>query len=117
MILLSREFHFDAAHYIKGYDGKCEELHGHTYKLTITISGEIAFNGMVLDFSIIKDIVEENILKKLDHKDLNSLFENPTTENIALWIYEVLKKKFQEHKCNLFEITLYEGINNRVTIR
>lgn len=117
MILLSREFHFDSAHYIKGYKGKCEEVHGHTYKLVVTISGKINTNDMVLDFSILKEIVEENVIKVLDHKDLNSLFENPTTEKIALWIYEILKKKFQEFKCDLFEIILYEGINNRVIIR
>ena len=85
---LSRNFTFDAAHRIIDYSGKCENLHGHTYKLTVTITGKLKSDGMVLDFAILKQIVEENVLERLDHKYLNDVFENPTTEIIAHWIFK-----------------------------
>lgn len=117
MTLLSREFHFDSAHFIKDYTGKCENLHGHTYRLIVTISGEVGKSRMVLDFSILKSVVEENIIDVLDHKNLNDLFENPTTEIIAQWIFDNLEDKFKEYHCSIYEIVLFEGMNNRVIIK
>jgi 6-pyruvoyltetrahydropterin/6-carboxytetrahydropterin synthase len=118
MILLSRDFYFDAAHKIVDYQGKCENLHGHTYKLTVTITGTIKENGMLLDFALFKKTVDEYVISYLDHTYLNELFPNPTTENIAMWIFEKLSSVFLEQfGCTLFEITLYEGHNNRVTVR
>ncbi|NQS89787.1 6-carboxytetrahydropterin synthase QueD [Patescibacteria group bacterium] len=117
MFYLSRDFWFDAAHKIVDYSGKCENLHGHTYKLTVTITGELKTGGMVLDFAILKQVVEENVLERLDHKYLNDVFENPTTEIIAQWIFDVLNEEFRKLNCSLHEITLYEGKNNRVTVR
>jgi len=117
MFFLSRDFYFDAAHKIVDYQGKCEELHGHTYKLTVTITGNLKDDGMVLDFAILKKVVNETIINKLDHRYLNDIFENPTTENIATWIFDELNKKFKEYDCSVYEVTLYEGKNNRVTVR
>jgi len=114
---LSRNFIFDAAHRIIDYSGKCENLHGHTYKLTVTITGELKSDGMVLDFAILKQIVEENVLERLDHKYLNDVFENPTTEIIARWIFEKLQKPFEEVNCSIYEVDLTEGVNNKVSIK
>lgn len=87
---ITKEFTFDAAHHLTKYYGKCENVHGHTYRLLVTLNGEVQPNGMVIDFIIFKRIVTKHILDFLDHKDLNTIFENPTAENILLWIWNKL---------------------------
>jgi 6-pyruvoyltetrahydropterin/6-carboxytetrahydropterin synthase len=114
---LSRDFIFDAAHRIVDYSGKCEHIHGHTYKLKVTISGDIKLSGMVLDFAVLKKIVNDEVIFKLDHADLNEIFENPTTENIAIWIAEKLEKPINKLNCKVYEISLREGANNTVSIK
>ncbi len=115
MYYLSREFIFDAAHRIIDYQGKCERLHGHTYHLKVTVKGNIRADGMVVDFAIIKRIVKEAVIDKLDHNYLNDLFKNPTTENVAHWIYSILLKEFEKYHCILYAVSLTEGANNTVT--
>lgn len=53
---IAKEFTFDSAHFLKDYHGKCERMHGHTYKMRVTVEGEIQKNGLVMDFSEIKKI-------------------------------------------------------------
>jgi 6-pyruvoyltetrahydropterin/6-carboxytetrahydropterin synthase len=101
---LCREFYFDAAHYIPHYIGKCEKLHGHTYKLEVVIEGNVKKDGMVVDFAKMKEIVETSVIEKLDHQALNELFENPTAEHILEWISLQLKTKIP-----LSSIRLWEG--------
>ncbi len=115
-ILLSRTFHFDAAHKVVDYNGKCENLHGHTYFLKVAISGALKENGMVLDFAILKREVNKLVEKYLDHKYLNDLFENPTTENIAIFIFDKLNKQFAKYGCKVREVSLSEGSNNTVSV-
>lgn len=117
MYYLSREFTFDAAHRIVNYQGKCEKLHGHTYRLKVTVAGKLGDNGMVIDFAIIKKVVNEMIIDKLDHCYLNDLFENPTTEIVTHWIYTTLLPAFKKYDCTVCEISLSEGANNTVTFR
>lgn len=99
-----REFYFDAAHHLKDYKGECEKVHGHTYKLEVVVSGKPEKDGMVMDFTELKKIVEETVIDKLDHADLNKIFDNPTTENIASWVYNKL-----EDKIPVFSVKLWEG--------
>jgi len=100
-----REFTFDAAHYILDDKGSpCEEPHGHTYKLEIVIDGPVGEDGMVMDFTEIKRIVNEKIMPQIDHKNLNELIENPTAENIALWIFDALKSHM-----NVASVKVWEG--------
>jgi 6-pyruvoyltetrahydropterin/6-carboxytetrahydropterin synthase len=108
---LCREFYFDAAHFIPHYKGKCEKLHGHTYKLEIVIEGSVKKDGMVIDFAKMKEIVESMIIEKLDHQALNELFENPTAEHILEWISLQLKEKIP-----LSSIRLWEGQGKWVEI-
>lgn len=108
---LCREFYFDAAHFIPNYKGKCEKLHGHTYKVEIVIEGEVKKDGMVVDFVKMKQIVETSVLEKLDHQALNEMFENPTAEHILFWIAEQLKEKLP-----LSSIKLWEGQGKWVEI-
>lgn len=71
MFKVSKEFSFDMAHLLDGHDGKCQNLHGHTYKLQVELQGELhpsgAKKGMVMDFSDLKKIVKEQILAPMDH--------------------------------------------------
>lgn len=73
MIRLTKEFTFEAAHALWGYDGKCRELHGHSYRLFVTVAGEPSSDesspklGMVMDFGELKHIVTREIVSRLDH--------------------------------------------------
>jgi 6-pyruvoyltetrahydropterin/6-carboxytetrahydropterin synthase len=87
---VGREFSFDAAHQLKGYYGKCEKLHGHTYRLQVVVEGPVRENGLVIDFVILKRIVRGKVLDFLDHAFLNEVIENPSAENIAQWIWDQL---------------------------
>lgn len=128
-MLISREFKFDAAHHLTDYHGKCENVHGHTYKLAVTLEGEVHKNGLVVDFTILKKVVKKHVLDELDHKDLNTVLENPSAENIATWIWgrlenvnELLKEESdnanfeQDGDLKLHEIILWESENNYVTL-
>ena len=75
-MLVSKDFSFDAAHFLTQYHGKCEHLHGHTYKLRVTVEGKVQSNGLVIDFGILKKIVKEQILDKYDHRCFNDFFDN-----------------------------------------
>ena len=72
-IRLTKEFTFEAAHFLEGYDGACREIHGHSYRLFVTIKGEPSADGydpkqgMVMDFGLLKQIVGEQIVSRLDH--------------------------------------------------
>ena len=107
-----QRFRFESAHAVL-IDGKPEEIHGHTFRLEIAVEGPLR-NGYVIDFLELRRIVEE-IVGRLDHKNLNALFENPTTENIALWIAEQVNAKLPEG-VSLKRLTLWEGDENGVEL-
>lgn len=90
-MLVSRAFTFDAAHYLTDYYGKCERMHGHTYKLEVTLEGKIQANGLVIDFVVLKRLVKKHVLDKLDHQVLNDIVENPSAERITIWIWNQLQ--------------------------
>ncbi len=106
--LISKEFKFDAAHNLTRYKGKCEKLHGHTYRLKVTLSGDIGQDDMVVDFGDIKEIVNRLVISKLDHAYLNELIDNPTAENIAVWVWNQLKDALQGPNYRLYSITVWE---------
>lgn len=90
-MLVTKEFDFDAAHFLTDYYGKCERLHGHTYKLAVTLEGMVQKNGLVLDFVVLKRIVKKQVLDKLDHYLLNDIIKNPSAERVVMWIWDQLK--------------------------
>ena len=107
---LSCTFHFAASHFLTKYQGKCENLHGHNYKIIITIEGNLKDDGMVIDFKIIKDIVKEKVIDILDHTHLNDTIDNPSAENLAVWIWTKIKDDLP-----LKNITIYETDNYSCT--
>jgi len=114
-MLISREFKFDAAHFLPSYKGKCEKLHGHTYKLRVTFEGKADKEGMVVDFGRIKEVVREKVLAKLDHENLNDVIANPSAENIAEWIWDKLKDGIDGAK--LYSVTVWETEGCLVEVR
>lgn len=117
-MFLTKKFSFDAAHKLPEYKGKCKNLHGHTYYLEITISGLVSKEtGMMIDFFDFEKIIEDKILNYLDHSFLNDKIKMPTTENIALWIWDKLSGEFLKDNYKLYEIKLFENSESFVTIR
>jgi 6-pyruvoyltetrahydropterin/6-carboxytetrahydropterin synthase len=112
-IELIRAFSFDAAHLLPNVpDGhKCKRLHGHTFHFKIHLKGNVDPNtGWLMDFGDIKKVVKPLIENYLDHYYLNDVegLENPTSENIAIWLWRKLKPDLPL----LFKITLHETCNS-----
>lgn len=93
-VLVSKEFTFDAAHHLHNYEGKCKNLHGHTYRAVLGISGYTDARGLMIDFGDIKEIWKQKIEIYLDHRYLNETLPpmNTTAENIVVWIYQKLSE-------------------------
>ncbi len=88
---------FAGAHNLRDYDGECEKLHGHNWKVEVTLKAEkLDKLGMVIDFKVVKKKLED-VLSRFDHTYLNELSEfqqeNPTTENVSKVIYNNLSGK------------------------
>jgi 6-pyruvoyltetrahydropterin/6-carboxytetrahydropterin synthase len=114
MMQVASEFHFCAAHRLPDHPGPCRNLHGHNYRLVVRCEGPVdAPTGMVIDFFTLRKTVEELVLARLDHADLNTLLQTPTAENIAVWIWGALAP----HLSTLAEITLYETHDSWVSYR
>ena len=92
-----REVQFSSAHRLRNYHGKCENLHGHNWRVRLFVTRpELDETGFVMDFKVLDAVLKE-IMELLDHKDLNSLKEfetvNPTAENIALLVFRLAEEK------------------------
>ena len=115
MYSIKVEADFSAAHNLRGYKGKCEELHGHNWKIEVKVEKDkLDKTGMVLDFRQLKMKLNK-VLKRLDHKYLNNIayFKrvNPTSENIARYIYDSLKAQV----LGLKSVTVWESDNSSAT--
>ncbi len=116
-MLLSKEFTFDAAHNLVKYHGKCEKLHGHTYRLRVVLEGQPDSEGMILDFCELSDIVKKRVISQLDHSYLNDLIPQPSAENIALWIWHEIEEEVRRENCVLYEIHVWETATSCVVLR
>jgi 6-pyruvoyltetrahydropterin/6-carboxytetrahydropterin synthase len=113
-LIVSKRFRFEAAHRLPRYQGPCFELHGHSYELHVTLEMPVDDDtGMTLDFFVLEASVKRRVLDRLDHRNINDTLDNPTAENIAIWIWEQLKDEFPA----LQEIKLFETPDSSVTYR
>lgn len=132
-IRVTKEFNFEIAHALWNYDGPCANIHGHSYKMFVTISGEPILdennpkNGMVIDFGDLKKIVNEQVIHLMDHAIVlspkaaenlnckgNQMFKNlhvvnyqPTCENMVIDFVEKIKNKLPNH-LQLVSLKLHE---------
>ena len=92
---VSRIFSFDSAHRLEDYVGKCNNLHGHTYRLELTVRGTPDQRGIVMDFGDLKAIFKEYYEPILDHQYLNDSLPmvNTTAENLAIWFFDYWEAK------------------------
>jgi 6-pyruvoyltetrahydropterin/6-carboxytetrahydropterin synthase len=131
IIHVTKEFRFEMAHALTNYDGKCKYIHGHSYVLKITVSGQPIDDenssklGMVIDFSDLKNIVEDNIIRRFDHAlvlskkakladDLKCEYQKveivnyqPTCENLVIHFMEILRPLLPENAL-LHRLKLHE---------
>lgn len=131
VLRITKEFRFEGAHALPGYDGKCRNIHGHSYIMYVTVKGSpingtgSPKDGMVVDFKQLKEIVNENIIDKFDHalimhtssplsQELANAYPNvmlvdfqPSTENLLCYFAQVLKDKMPQG-AELFSLKLHE---------
>lgn len=106
MLRITRIFRFEAAHSLSDYDGSCRNIHGHSYKMHLTVSSIGPKKGMLIDFKALKKIVEDAVIHELDHalmlmkNELNMAYakniltkiiwmeEEPTAEFLVNWMYQ-----------------------------
>lgn len=118
MYRISVERHFDAAHYLRGYQGKCENLHGHRYTVAATVkTRELDETGLAFDFSVLKKHLDE-ILERFDHTCINDIepFDriNASSENIASTIYGEMSARLADYKVVLESVEVWESPDSRV---
>ncbi len=104
---------FAAAHQLRNYTGKCESLHGHNWKVEVILKGEKLNNtGLLIDFKEVKEATDK-ILEELDHSFLNELpqfkDQNPSSENIASYIFENLSSKLNNNQIKVSKVTAWES--------
>ena len=134
---ITQEFRFEGAHALMNYNGKCKNIHGHSYILYVTVVGEAKTdpngpdNGMVIDFKLLKDIVNKNVIDKFDHalvleegtplsNELSTEYPNvyltnfrPTTENLICFFAQTIKENLPQ-EINLYSLKLHETASSYI---
>ena len=135
----TKEFRFEMAHVLTNYNGLCGNLHGHSYKCLVTISSDSLDDGMVMDFSNIKKIINEKVLGPMDHacafnSNSDDEFENElyllcrkhgkrmivfpfrtTAENMSKWIYDRINDEIGNLLIQCTKVELYETTTGHAT--
>jgi 6-pyruvoyltetrahydropterin/6-carboxytetrahydropterin synthase len=102
---LEVEYTFAAAHRLPRYQGRCFNMHGHNYRLRVSLRGEPdPYSGIFIDYGDVDAVVKERVLDQCDHATLNDFIENPTAELVASWIWSRLDGKLR----GLVEVRLWE---------
>ena len=117
MYQVSVSQHFDAAHYLRGYGGKCEALHGHRFEVVVSVEArKLNKIGIAFDFVQLKKYIGK-VLRRLDHVCLNDIKPfnkiNPSSENIAATIYKELKGQLSD--VVISQVEVWESPESRVT--
>ncbi len=113
--------HFDAAHFLRGYHGRCENMHGHRYEVEVGVeAAELNEIGLVFDFTRLKSRLND-VLLGYDHRCLNEVVPfdtiNPSAENIARTIYQAMQPEMETARANLAFVRVYESPDSWATFR
>ena len=114
------ERNFSSAHQLRGYRGKCENLHGHNYKIEIYARGKELNNiGLLVDFVELKQAADD-LVTYLDHKNLNELEpfvveQNPSAENVARFVLEKLAAKINDERVQIYKVRCFETPTSAAT--
>ncbi len=112
MFEISAEYTFAAGHALRGYKGKCENVHGHNYKIQVTVAGErLNSVGLLMDFVDLRAAIK-TLVDRLDHRFLNDLppFDvlNPSAENLAKYFYDGLETQVREQGNRVNAVKVWE---------
>jgi len=104
---------FSASHSIKGYPGSCAQMHGHNWKVRVYVrSHKLDKLGLVIDFRVLKQMLQD-VISPLDHSVINEhpdfIHQNPSSENLAKWIYAKMKEKLSSPHCLLYAVEIFES--------
>jgi 6-pyruvoyltetrahydropterin/6-carboxytetrahydropterin synthase len=121
MFEVSVEYTFAAGHALRGYKGKCENVHGHNYKVQVTVAGErLDSTGLLLDFVDLRKALK-GLVERLDHRFLNDLepFDklNPSAENIAKYFCDELQPQVGERDLEILAVKVWETDTTSATYR
>lgn len=109
-----RAFEFEAAHRLPRHPGACRRMHGHSYRLVVTVDRPVdPASGMAIDFGDLKEIVRREAVSQLDHRDVGEILENPTAEAMAVWVWQRLVGALP----GLCEVELFETRSCSVVYR
>lgn len=112
MFRVTKESMISASHHLRNYNGKCERLHGHNWKVKVTVEGEkLDAGGMLVDFHKLKDCMNE-VLDRLDHRDLNEVPPftklEPSAENIAKYVCIEVGKLLNNNDIKVTKVEIWE---------
>jgi len=112
---------FSAAHLLAEIGGKCEELHGHNFKVEVTVGApDLNTEGILIDFRLVKKWLKD-ILDEMDHQHLNDLpffkGRNPSSENIAYYVYKEMQAMVKEAEVRVLQVKVWESENAAVTYK
>ena len=121
MFEVSVEYTFAAGHALRGYKGKCENVHGHNYKVQVTVAGEqLDGTGMLMDFVEVKKNIKD-LVERLDHRFLNDVppFDvlNPSAENLAKYFYDELDPHVTDRGLKVHAVKIWETDTTAATYR
>jgi 6-pyruvoyltetrahydropterin/6-carboxytetrahydropterin synthase len=121
MFEISVEYSFAAGHALRGYKGKCENVHGHNYKVAVTVAGDrLNSIGLLMDFVELRKAIK-GLVERLDHRFLNDLppFDrlNPSAENLAKYFYESIAPGAQAEGARVQCVTVWETDTTSATYR
>jgi len=123
MFQVSVEETFSAGHALRGYRGKCENVHGHNYRVRVTLEGpQLDSIGLLVDFTVLKRILRE-IIGELDHQFINDLepfrVTNPSAENLAKYFYERVARELKDLPpgAKVTDVVLWETDTSRAQYR
>lgn len=121
MYLLTKSFTFEASHQLPHHDGKCKNLHGHSWRCSIVVEGDWLIEhgpkcGMLVDYADLGRVTR-SLHDQLDHRHLNDLIDNPTSERVAEWVYDQARPHVEASGVHLAAVAIEETCTARCEYR